>query len=182
MEKLLIIVGLPGSGKSFAAEVVKEEFKASVFKSGDLIREEIKSRGLKYTPENDAKIAHWFHTSGRERLLIKRLFDKIERTNRKLVVVDGLRSVQQLKYVKSHFESPIIIYIKSSFESRAKRELKRKRFKKGETKEYIRFRDRLEKSHGVLGLINKANYTIDNTSLTMPRFRNEVIKLVKNIA
>jgi dephospho-CoA kinase len=182
MQNLIVIVGLPGSGKSFAADTIRKNFGARVFHTGDLIREEIKNRGWKYTPKTDALIAHWFHSQNRERLLIKRLFDKISKTNRRLVVVEGLRSVKQLMYMKRyHKRDPIIIYIKASFESRARRELKRKRFKSGETRDYIRFRDQLERSHGVMGIIKRADYTIDNTSLTMPQFKNQVVKLVKKI-
>ncbi|MFH0928930.1 MAG: AAA family ATPase [Candidatus Aenigmatarchaeota archaeon] len=183
MENLIVIVGLPGSGKSFASDIIRKRFKARAFNTGDLIRDEIKRRGWKYTPETDARIARWYHSEGREKLLIRRLFDKVRKTNRRLVVLDGLRSVEQLKHLKKCCKKkPVIIYIKASFESRARRELKRRRFGSTETAEYIRFRDQLERSHGIMGLIRKADHTIDNNSLTMPQFRREVIKTVKNIA
>jgi adenylate kinase family enzyme len=67
---LILIIGLPGSGKSFAASVIKKRFHARVFETGDVIREEIKRRGWKYTPKNDAKVRDWFH-SGREHMIVE---------------------------------------------------------------------------------------------------------------
>jgi dephospho-CoA kinase len=182
MKKLIIIVGLPGSGKSFVADVIKKKFKAEAFHSGDIIREEIKRRGWKYTPETDALVAHWFHIGGREKLLIKRVWNKIKKSKKKLIVIEGLRSSKQLKYLKCYYKrKSVIIFIKASFKVRVKRELKRGRFGKQETISYLISREKLEKTHGILGLIKKANYTIDNTNLTKKQFENKIIKLIKKI-
>lgn len=182
MKKLIIIVGLPGSGKSFAANIIKRKFKAEAFHTGNIIREEIKRRGWKYTPKTDALVAHWFHTSDREKLLVKRVWSKIKKSKKKLIVIEGLRSVKQLKYLKAYYKrKPVVIFIKTSLKVRVKRELKRGRFGKQETLDYLRFREKLEKRHGILKLIKKTNYTIDNTNLTKKQFENKIIKLIKKI-
>lgn len=85
---LILIIGLPGSGKSFAAFIIKKHFNAKVFETGNIIREEIKSRNWEYTPENDMKVRLWFH-SGREHLIIERLWKKM-RNEKGIVVIDGL--------------------------------------------------------------------------------------------
>lgn len=182
MKKLIIIVGLPGSGKSLAAKIIKKRFNATTFKSGDIIRDEIKRRGLKYSPENDSIVAHWFNVQGREKLLSKRLWDKIKKSKKDLIVLEGFRAPEHLKYLKAYYKGkPVIIFIKSSFKMRVKRELKRKRFKKLENRKYVRFRDKLEKSHGIMELIKKANYTIDNSKLTKRQLESRVVKLVEKI-
>src|SRR3972149_8117231 len=99
MKKIILIVGMPGSGKSLASEIIKKKFKAEKFSSGDIIREEIKRRGWKYTPENDRKIADWFHTGDRENLLVKRTWNKIRKSKRKYVVIEGFRSVEGYNYL-----------------------------------------------------------------------------------
>jgi len=182
MKKLIVIVGLPGSGKSFAADVIKRKFKAEAFHTGDIIREEVKRRGLKYTPQTDVLVAHWFHTGGRERLLVKIVWDKIRKSKKKIIVIEGLRSDKQLRYLKAYYKRKLaVIFIKASFKVRVKRELKRRRFGKQETVNYLRFREKLEKRHGVLKLIKKANYTINNTNLTKKQFENKILKLIKKI-
>ena len=79
MKNLIVIVGLPGSGKTFASEIIKSKFKADTFHTGDIIRQEIKRRGWKYTPKTDTFIAHWFHSQGREKLLLSRLWNQIKK-------------------------------------------------------------------------------------------------------
>jgi len=182
MKKVIIIVGLPGSGKSLAAEIIKKKFKADSFRSGDIIRDEIKRRGLEYNPENDAKIAHWFNVQGREELLSKRLWNKAKKSKKDLIVFEGFRAPEQLEHLKETCKGkPIIVFIKSSMNVRVQRELKRKRFKKHEDNDYLKFRDRLEKSHGLMKLIKKADYTVDNTNLTKKQLEKEIVNLVKKI-
>jgi len=181
-KKLILIVGLPGSGKSTAAEFIKKEFNAGIFHTGDIIREEIKKRGLNYVPKTDALIAHWFHTGGREKLLVKRVWDKIQKSKKKLVVVEGFRSDKNLEYIKEIAKTrPIVIAVVASFKVRVERELRRGRFEKEESVRYIKFRDLLEKSHGIEKLLKKADYTIDNSELNIKQTNAKIFKLIKNI-
>ena len=181
-KKLILIVGLPDSGKSTAAGFIKKEFNADIVHSGDIIREEIRKRGLKYTPKTDAFVAHWFHSGGRERLVVKRVWDKIKKSKKKMIVIEGLRSGKQLKYLENLTKiKPIMIAVISSFEVRVKRELKRGRFGKIESIKYIKLRDKLEKSHGIEDLIKKADYTIDNSKLSIRQTNAKLSKLIKEI-
>ena len=180
--RMILIVGLPGSGKSTVANYIRERFGAGIFISGDIIREEIKRRGLRYTPENDSKIAHWFHTSGREKLLINRLWAKIRKSKKEIIVIDGLRSDDQLRrLVKLAKSKTFIISIVASQNVRVKRELKRGRFGKNESAKYVKFRDKLEKSHGIMTLMKKADYTIDNTHLSVRQGNARTYKIIKEI-
>ena len=132
MKKIIVIVGMPGSGKSLVTEMIKKNFKADSFRSGDIIRDEVKRRGLKYTPENDAFIAHWFN-EGREDILSKRLWNKVKKSKKNLIVLDGFRAPEQLKYLRQTYKGkPIILHVKSSTKVREEREMKRKRFGKDE--------------------------------------------------
>jgi len=179
---ILIIVGLPGSGKSIAAGIIKKKFDAAIVHSGDVVREEINKRGLKYTPKTDALVAHWFHTSGREKLMAKRVWDKVRKSKKKVIVIEGFRSPKDFYYLKKFSKTkPFVIAVNASFKVRAKRELKRGRFGKEETINYLRTREKLEKSHGIDELIKKSDYKIDNTKLTIKQMENKIVKLVKNL-
>lgn len=183
MPKLVIVItGLPGSGKSYAAEVIKKNFSSVIVHTGDIIREEIKRRGLDYTPRTDAFVAHWFHTGGRAKLLVKRTWNKVKKSRKKIIIIEGLRSYEQFKYLKKIAKTkPIVIVVTASFRIRAKRELERGRFGKEGTMEYLKYREKLEKSHGIMGLIKKADYKIDNTKLTKGQMENRIVKLIKSI-
>jgi len=179
---LILIVGLPGSGKSFAAYVIKKHFHAKVFETGDVIREEIKRRGLPYTPENDTKVRLWFH-SGREHLIVERLWKKMK-NYKGIVVIDGLRSLKELTMLKKLYKGRIfLIKIKSSFKVRAQREIQRGRFGKQESIKYLKERDKSELSElvGLRQLLKKADYTIDNSKLTKKQMERKVVNLIKSI-
>jgi len=181
-KKMILIVGLPGSGKSTVADFLEKKFNADIVHSGDIIREEIKRRGWEYNPRTDALIAHWFHTGGRERLVVKRVWGKIRKSRKKIIVIEGLRSEKQLKYLEEISKTrPVIFSVIASFKVRVKRELKRRRFGKKETISYIKFRDKLEKSHGEWKLIKKADYTIDNSRLSEKQTERKIIELMKKI-
>ena len=180
---LFLIVGLPGSGKSLAAEIIKKHFHANAFKTGDVIRDEIKRRGLPYTPASDTKMRLWFHT-GREHLIVERLWKKIKNENG-IVVIDGLRSPKELAMFKNLYKEKIIlIKIVSSFKIRAQRKIERGRFGKQESIKYLRERDKSElgKLIGLKQLLKKADYTIDNSRLTKKQMEGKVVRLIKKIA
>ncbi|OGI12512.1 hypothetical protein A3K64_01245 [Candidatus Micrarchaeota archaeon RBG_16_36_9] len=181
-KKLILIVGLPGSGKSSAADFIKRKYDAGIVHSGDIIREEVKRRGLEYTPQNDALIAHWFHSSGREKLVVKRIWNKIKNSKKNLIVIEGLRSEKQLKYLKAIAKTrPIIISVLASFNVRVKRELKRGRFGNKESIEYLKFRDKLEKKHGEDKLIRKADYKINNSKLNIRQTDAKIYEIMRKI-
>lgn len=179
---LILIIGLPGSGKSFAAEVIKKHFHAKTLKTGDVIRDEIKRRGLPYTPENDTKIRLWFH-NGREHLIVERLWKKMK-NDKGIVVIDGLRSPKELAMFRKLYKGRIVIIkVISSFKVRAQREISRGRFGKAESISYLKNRDKSELSDlvGLRQLLKKANFTIDNSSLTLSQMESKVVNLVKEI-
>jgi dephospho-CoA kinase len=179
---LILIVGLPGSGKSFAADVIKKHFHAKILKTGDVIRDEIKRRDWRYNPENDKKVRLWFH-SGREHLIVKRLWEKMK-NYRGVVIIDGLRSPKELAIFKKIYKGNIfLIKIESSFKVRAQRSIKRGRFGKLESVKYLKERDNSELSElvGLKQLLKKADYTIDNSKLTKKQMEKRVVSLIKSI-
>lgn len=181
-KKLILIAGLSGSGKSSVSKFIKDKFKADVFLSGDIIRDEIKRRGWKYNKENDSYIADWFNLKGREKLLVKRILSKAKKSKKNLVVLEGFRSDQDLKYVKQITKTkPFVIAIKTPFNVRARRLLKRKKRFGEDTIKYLRFRDKEEKSHGILKLMEMADCTIDNSLLSKKQTNDKVYKILEKI-
>ena len=175
--RIIVIVGMPGAGKTTMAEVARE-MGATVVNTGDIIRDEIKKRGLPYNKDNDRKIAVWFHEKGRESLLISRVLEKINDGD--FVVIEGLRSPSQLfELQKKTGTKPVVVAVEASFENRHSREIRRHRFEK-ETEKYLTERDRLEISHGLGRLIKMADYTIKNNS-TLREFEQNVRVLLKNL-
>jgi len=171
---LILLVGLPSSGKTTAAQILKE-MGFSVISSGDIIREEVKKRGLPYTIENDTKIRKWFHEEGREALLLKRLLERARGEN---LVWDGPRSTEYLEELKEKMGKPVIIAIKSDFKSRFKRDLEKNRFP-DLTKERMEKRDKQQLDTGISELMERADHVIDNTNLTKEELKKKIEKILK---
>jgi len=161
---IFIVVGLPASGKSVLAKALAKKFHAKYIATGDIVREEIKRRGLRYTPETDKKMRNWFH-AGREHLIATRLWKKIKSSE--IVFVDGFRSpLEKRVLVKISKTRPMVISVEASFEVRAKRLKARHRFSGAETNSYLRKRDRSELSFGLGKLMRNADFRINNNRLT----------------
>jgi hypothetical protein len=149
-----------------------------VVSSGDVIREEIRKRGLPYTLENDAKIRKWFHEEGRETLLLDRLLGKARGDN---LVWDGPRSTEYLEELEKRICKPVIIAIKSEFKSRFERDLHKNRFS-DLNKESMEKRDEQQLEIGIRNLMERADYTIDNTSLTKEQLKKEIKRILREIS
>jgi dephospho-CoA kinase len=181
-KKLILIVGLAGSGKSTVSKFIKKEFNADVFLSGDIIRDEVKRRGWEYTSENDAYICSWFHED-REKLLIKRLWDKARKSKKKIIVIDGFRNYENPKYLEEISKiKPIIISVTASSNVRIQRKVKRgSRFFKGESIKQMKLRDKSEKSLGLDKMMKNADYKINTTKLNKNQVYVRVRKMMKRI-
>jgi len=174
---IIVIVGKPASGKSTAAEALKE-MGFSVASTGSVIRDEVRRRGLEYNKENDAKMGEWFHQDNRESLVIKRLLKKVSGDK---IALEGLRDPSQLEELKKNVRDEIVIIaVDADFEERARRLGKRARFTE-ETEDYLKSREEREFRHGELKFIEKAHYKIDNTDLTIDEFKEEVKKLANKL-
>ncbi len=174
---ILCVIGLPGAGKSTVAEMIKKNFSACSFESGDVIREEIKRRGLRYTKENDRKIAEWFHV-GRENLIIKRISKKMHACNRRILAVGGFFAPEEINMLQ-RIGRVVLIAVTAPSAVRYKREMLRKRFA-GETGKYLRERDRRELKEGLGTLLKKAGYRISSNCIRR-EFERRTVALVKKI-
>lgn len=161
--KVVCVVGMPGSGKTTVAKVA-ESMNIFTITTGNIIREEIKRRGLEYTEANDRKMAAWFHQYGKERELIRRVVDKIlDSGSPDPILIEGLRSPEQINELKKRLrgEELSILAVHCSPELRYKREKSRPRFVKDGYR-FIKRRDRDELAKGLGNLIVMADYMIVN--------------------
>ena len=171
-QMILIVVGLPGSGKSTIAEMLREE-KFDVIEYGDIWRELLKKAKI---PLNDPKATREFTARLREKygkdIYSKYAVKKI-RKSMKHIVLMGLRSTYELDYIKKKVDKVDIIAVRSPFETRFNRLKRRAKpedpktiddFKWLETREKRGFLpDKKEEKHGVLVIMKQADYVIDNS-------------------
>ncbi|MDO8608978.1 MAG: nucleoside monophosphate kinase [bacterium] len=109
---IIAIVGLPGSGKTVAAEFFKEK-TLSVITFGKVINDYIDEKKLAHTEENHKEVREGLRAKyGKEALAILNE-DKIVNAlkNNMLIVIDGMRSWEEYLYLKKKFTNVRIVIV-----------------------------------------------------------------------
>ncbi|WP_459201138.1 AAA family ATPase [Methanococcus sp. CF] len=107
--KLIGITGMPGSGKS-AITKLAEKYKITVVSMGDVVRHETSKQGLTLNPENVGNTAVKLREiHGKEAIAVPCLKYVNEKYNcEDFVIIEGIRSIYEVNYLKKHAELDII--------------------------------------------------------------------------
>jgi len=155
------LAGMPGAGKSVVVATARERGYGVVV-MGDVVREEARRRFLEPSPENLGKIMIELRQKEGESVIAKRCIQKIEKTEESKVIVDGIRSLNEVEEFKKHFLKFSLIAIHSSPETRFRRLYRRQRSDDPKNWEIFHERDKRELSIGVGNAIAMAEYVIVN--------------------
>lgn len=127
MEKKLIgIAGMPGAGKSLVAEYLKQAGH-SIVVMGDVIRAKAKQRGLKPTPENLGEVMLKIRRDEGPGAVARHCIPKIRKMGGPVVVIDGVRSLEEVEEFKKEFPDFTLIAVHCSPRNRFKRLYARER-------------------------------------------------------
>lgn len=160
------VAGMPGAGKSLVTRIA-ERMGYSVVIMGDVVREEIKKRGLPLTPEKTGAVMLKLREEEGLAVIAKRCIPKIENAKSDRVVVDGLRSLYELEEYKKHFKKFVSIAIHASPETRFQRLFRRKRSDDPQGWTTFHEREMRELSVGLGDLIVLSDYLIVNEGSKM---------------
>ncbi|WP_440952758.1 dephospho-CoA kinase [Methanococcoides sp. FTZ1] len=171
--KIIAFVGMPAAGKSVASDVVKEQ-NIDVVNMGDVIRDEVKARGLDPTDVNTGGVANDLRAKEGMDAVAKRCVPKIEAAGKDLVVVDGVRGIAEVNFFKEHFgEEFTLVFIDAPLAMRFERVSNRGRSDDMTDIEALKVRDERELGWGLAEAIKVSDITIDNTG-TIDEFRKEI--------
>jgi dephospho-CoA kinase len=161
-QKLIIsVTGMPGSGKSLIVKVAKEN-GYDIVAMGDVVREEARRRNLEPNPENIGKIMLDLRRKEGKSVIAKRCVPKIEEARKRKIIVDGIRSLDEVEEFKGHFSNFSLIAICSSPEARFQRLFRRRRSDDANGWDAFHERDMRELNVGVGNAIAMAEYTVVN--------------------
>ena len=162
MAKVIIgIVGMPGAGKGVVREVARQHgFPVVVM--GDEVRAEAKRRNIEPTPENLGRLMLEIRAEEGLEAIARRCIPKIKMHDASIIVVDGLRSLHEVKEFRKEFPNFKIVAIHASPKTRFRRLLARGRSDDPKDWETFYMRDQRELSVGIGEVIALADYMIVN--------------------
>jgi len=188
MDKIILIVtGLPGSGKTAAAEIIKR-IGLPMFRTGQAVKDEVARRGLPYTIENSEMVAREMREkTGPDAPARITVEEKIkpfwkENPNKNLICVEGPRDMPEVDYLAS-LGRIIILVIEAPLKMRFRRMTARRELRDPKDIEEMEWRDKKEKERGMQDIITTDKYPrrkIQNTG-TLEDLRERLKVLLKEI-
>jgi dephospho-CoA kinase len=159
---IICVTGMPGSGKSEVAEILRS-MGYKTYELGDIVREEMRKRGMESNPENERTFSIYLRRKYGKSITTRRTIAKIRKEKKDKIAIIGFRSKMELNYVKKRFDA-ITIAIVAPERARFERTKKRKRIADPQTmSEFLSIRDKKEERFGIIGAIKNADYVISNT-------------------
>lgn len=152
---------MPGAGKSLVADLA-EELGISVVIMGDVIREETRLRGLEPTAENIGRIMLDIRSKEGPAVVAKRCLPKINSKKSDVVLVEGVRSLNEVSEFKLNFTDFKLLAVHASPQTRFKRLFRRNRSDDPVSKKVFESRDNCELSVGIGSAIAMADHVIEN--------------------
>ena len=178
--RVIGFVGLPGSGKSEAAAVAREQ-DVPVVTMGDVIRAECRDRGLDPTTDHGQVAKALREENGPDAIAARSLpmiEDALE--DSETAVVDGIRSDVEVDRFEGAFGKDFtLVSIEAPFEMRAKRLDTRSRDAGKEAGgESLADRDERELEFGMGEAMDRADRVIENTD-SLDAFQEKIRTLLE---
>ncbi|MFQ6126032.1 MAG: AAA family ATPase [Candidatus Heimdallarchaeota archaeon] len=159
------LVGFPGSGKSAIARFLAEILGTAVIVMGDVVRAEAEKRNIPTSPEIMRQLMINLRKEQGKDIIARKCLQKIAElvsAPTKPVIIDGLRSVEELEVFRERLRSFHLVAVLASPQIRFSRLQKRDRQDDPTARATFEARDTLEVQVGVLSLIDQADYSIIN--------------------
>ncbi len=117
---VIVITGLPGSGKTIASDVARELGGLPVVTMGDVIRDEAMKSGI-----SSSTASATLRLRGGTRAIAYKTLEKIPRQSN-IVVIDGARSIREIEAIEETLSTRVVlIYVVAPWKARFERLLRR---------------------------------------------------------
>ncbi len=174
--KLIVSVGMPGSGKDELLEVAARLGLATL-KMGDLVRDETRRRGVALNNQNIARVANEEREKHGPGIWAQRAVPKLTETR---MLVDGCRSDTEVTVFRHHFGDLFVLGIYSAPETRYERLIRRARGDDGQNLQEFFDRDRRELKWGIGNAFTLADGMLLNEG-TIEEFRTSGRAMLESI-
>ena len=138
-----IIIGLVGkiaSGKGTVAEYLEKKYNANTYRFSTILRDILKRLHYEISRTNMQTMSTVLRKNFGEDLLAKVIAEDVKKDNNKLIIVDGIRRMADIKFL-NEMDGFILTKIIANPETRYKRLIKRTENKGDSQKTYENFLD-----------------------------------------
>jgi dephospho-CoA kinase len=178
-KKLIGITGMPGAGKTLVSGYAKQ-MGYPIIVMGDVVRALTLKMGLKLTPENVGKAMLKIRKDHGPAAVAERCILLIKKMPSNVVIIEGIRSLDEVKAFKKSFPDFKLIALHASQQTRFKRLHKRNRSDDSQLWEVFVERDSRELGVGLGSAIASSDYMIVNEG-TIAELHRNVKKILKRI-
>jgi len=168
---------MPGAGKSTIANGLKSK-GFHVINMGNVIRDIANTKNIFPTRHNLAIIMKEMRTKYGPAIIANLIKDKIVKSDLEIIIIDGIRSYNEVNSLKEIAPTKIIS-VHTSADKRYDLLNSRGRSDDPNCKEYFDERDKQEIEIGVSEAIALADESISNNNLTISQLINEAYELIK---
>lgn len=165
------ITGMPGAKKSVVAELLTR-YGFLPFEMSSFIRESTVGRGLIPTLHNLAEVSHQLREEYGADIIARTCWESAKCTASKGVVIDGIRSMDEVKYFRSVSPRFVLLHIHASPETRFERAVRRQI--EPLTPEEFYKTERYNLELGIGEVIALADYVIVNDNYNSRNLEEEV--------
>jgi dephospho-CoA kinase len=158
---LVLIAGLPGAGKTTVAKILAEK-GLPVLSMGDVMREEARRRGKPDDIDSMRGFMVQLRKERGETVVAELVIGKLRGISWPLVVIDGLRSEEELEAFRRVAGRVLLILVASDLQHRFQRLSKRARPDDPKKVEDLRRRDDTELTVGLEKLMSREGVRITN--------------------
>lgn len=172
--KAIAFTGMPGAGKTEAVKVA-QEMGIKVISMGDEVRNEARKRGLELSDENVGRIADEMRREYGKDIWARKCIEKIG--NEDIVVIDGIRNIEEVEAFREKIEEFILVAIHASPKTRYERLINRRREDDSMNIEELKERERRELSWGLGDVIAMADIIVINEG-NLEEFREKIKEIL----
>lgn len=181
MKIILGLVGQIASGKGSVSDYLRKKYKASFYHFSTPLRKTLTIWGLEENRENLVKLSKSLRNTFGQEIIAKTISNDIKKDKSKIIVVDCVRRMADIKYLKNlpEFE---LLFIKTNDKIRYKRLIERTENKDDKTKTYKQFLQdaKLETEKKIAQIGKKAKLVINNNG-SLKELHSQIDKIVHKV-
>ncbi len=155
--KIIMIIGLPGSGKSVASRLLEKK-GIPAYNSSHIIKEEVAKRGLELTVESEEHIARQLRKEHGKDAPARFLADSIEKEKSDIICIEGFRNIEEAEYIK-RFGEIFLVEVRAPKNVRHERLIRRAGPRDPKDQKSAEWRDGMEIERGLGRLMETEKYT-----------------------